>query len=589
MSTNGRWKILVLGLFLQAAPLPAQVAVTVRQVPGASTAEAVVEILSEARGAVAISLTGLGSIKSTRLVTGASETYRYTKSGILQYRAGKGKTEVRDVLPVDVGKVTRMTIVGLGAEPTPTPAAPVPAETAIDYRPQPDNQIQIRHPFGPAFEKLSTAEKIRMVETSPDTGKMPAGDRDKLLGFLLNQRGVEEVGKGSYSEAIASLRRADGYLPELGAIDQNLAFATAMQSNQKRKLGFLDAAETGYGEALKILERAPQPHLESQIHSALASVYVEQAKNLSVTNQTRKKTLYLKALEEDPSHAVALYELGQMAYAEYDLEGALAFFESAQRSAPQQSLIDLIEKVRTEIAEAGDFVTEDRGNFKISFEGREVQEIAREVRKHLADAEREIGRKIGIRPETTIPVVIYNGGQFNQILGLHSWAGGAYDGKIRLPLGDLSEQDLREGEARIRQLVFHEYAHAVLHNRAPGVKIPIWFHEGLAQILAGQNPYNPGTYQQMVNAVQSGMIPPPSEMHEGFSSVSDPGVARLLYLASFSFVHRLIEEEGGWARVRKVVDQLSRGNGMDSSIQNAYRKSLVELEDVWIQDLGRRG
>ena len=257
------------------------------------------------------------------------------------------------------------------------------------------------------------------------------------------------------------------------------------------------------------------------------------------------------------------------------------FYEAAYRYSSEPALATLIEKVKTEFAEAGDFKTQDRGDFKISFQGRETKEVADKTRNLLADAQRDVGRAVGLRPNDTIPVVIYSAGQFQNILGLHSWAGAAYDGKIRLPIADLSGRELKEGENRVRQIVYHEYTHAVLQTHLDRRSVPIWFHEGVAQLAAGETP-PVGDPNWVVRGLSTGMIPTPSEMSGQFSDVRDGQMASALYFASFSFVRFLIEEHGGWSRLRRLIDRLIDGNSMKDAFKSTYRRTLDDVEEDWL-------
>jgi tetratricopeptide (TPR) repeat protein len=563
----------------------AQLEIKIKQDALSPDSDPVLVVSSEALGSVPYSFTGLGAIRSGALVAGSSKTYTYTKTGVVQYKIGRGEAVEKGMVPLKRGTRIEVSLAGLFAEPSvPSPATPS-AAPEFQFQPASDGSMSIRHPYGAAFEQLSADQKIRMVEESPLTAQLASSDKQKLLGFLYNEKGVQAANERRFAEAETALLQSLKLIPSHPAVTTNLAFAIAAQGKDARASGDSRKAQTRLQDSLNILGAAGNAGLASQVRTALASVYVEEAQALSGSNEPSAVSLFKRALDQDPAHPIALFELGKRAYADYDLKTALQYFEAAYHRAPQKELADLIEKVKVELDEAGEFVTEDRGDFKISFEGREVKSIAKTVRDLLSDAQREVGRKLGLRPKGTIPVVIYSGGQFQKILGLHSWAGGAYDGKIRLPISDLTDQDLRVGAARIRELVFHEYTHALLHDRAASARIPIWFHEGVAQLAADQNPTDGGQYRQMTNAVLGGFIPPPSEMTGDFASVPDAGEARILYLASYSFIRFLLEEHGGWSRLRKAVDRLVSGESVGMAIDSAYRESLVDLENEWMDKL----
>jgi hypothetical protein len=145
--------------------------------------------------------------------------------------------------------------------------------------------------------------------------------------------------------------------------------------------------------------------------------------------------------------------------------------------------------------------------------------------------------------------------------------------------------DLEEGKEQLRQLVFHEYTHALLHNRTSPNLIPVWLHEGLAQNAAGQTPGNGAMRGQLLASLQANLIPMPSKLTGEFAGIGDPTLAAQLYLESFLFVNHLLENEGGWSRVRSLVSHLSDGVTLADAFKKAYRKTLEELENRWLEGM----
>lgn len=559
-----------------------KVDVILQQVADDNLSGPTVKVVSQAAGEVRFTCVGRGYLKTSSLVAGASVVLSPPNYGDYQFRLAAGSEHARGRLPLEKGKRTEILITG---EATPLQSPGFPASSGELKNQAPGEPLRIPNPFGPAFEKLSIEEKIRLVEESQESRNLSAQERDQLLGILYNEKGVQDANHKRFEVAEESLRKAYQLLRDENTVRMNLAFAVAGNGNQKRQEGSFSIAEKKLSEALSLAEGSGDESLVTQIHSARAALYVDQALVIPGSEQRRRKDLFEKALNENPDQPAALFHLGQFAYQEYDLETALDYFERAYQHSPQPDLAKLIDKVRIEIEEAGDFVTQDRGIFKISFEGNEVKHVARETRKLLADAEREVGRKFVLRPKNTIPVVIYSAGQFQQILGLHSWAGGAYDGKIRLPIADLSEVDIDQGRDKLRELVFHEFTHALLHNRTAPAHIPVWLHEGLAQNAAGQNPDSPALHSQLIESLNSGRVPMPSGLSGDFTGIADPSLAGQVYLESYLFIKYLLDKQGGWSRFKNLIASIEAGTSIEEAFKKAFRKSLSELEKKWIQEL----
>jgi len=78
-------------------------------------------------------------------------------------------------------------------------------------------------------------------------------------------------------------------------------------------------------------------------------------------------------------------------------------------------------------------------------------------------------------------VILYTDKQFRDITGAPEWAGGGFDGQIRLPVrGAL--QNVQEFD----RLLTHELSHAILRAVAAR-NVPVWLNEGLAMHFAGDD------------------------------------------------------------------------------------------------------
>ena len=73
-------------------------------------------------------------------------------------------------------------------------------------------------------------------------------------------------------------------------------------------------------------------------------------------------------------------------------------------------------------------------NFTVSFEGPEEAALAAEVLEALDRAYWRIGAVLATYPASPINVVLYTSEQFRDITRSPSWAAGAYDGTIRVPM-----------------------------------------------------------------------------------------------------------------------------------------------------------
>jgi peptidase MA superfamily protein len=115
------------------------------------------------------------------------------------------------------------------------------------------------------------------------------------------------------------------------------------------------------------------------------------------------------------------------------------------------------------------------------FEGPVEKQLAARATSVLGTAVWRIGKDIGAYPANSINVILYTDKQFRDITGAPEWAGGGFDGQIRLPVrGAL--QNLPEFD----RVLTHELAHAMLKAVASR-NVPVWLNEGLAMHFEGYN------------------------------------------------------------------------------------------------------
>ena len=89
--------------------------------------------------------------------------------------------------------------------------------------------------------------------------------------------------------------------------------------------------------------------------------------------------------------------------------------------------------------------------------------------------------RLGEYPRDEIKVIFYSRVAFRDITQAPDWSGGAYDGKIRIPVGGLSTVEEATG---LLTILIHEMTHAFLYRMAP-LGLPLWFNEGLATTFQG--------------------------------------------------------------------------------------------------------
>jgi tetratricopeptide (TPR) repeat protein len=251
--------------------------------------------------------------------------------------------------------------------------------------------------------------------------------------------------------------------------------------------------------------------------------------------------------------AFSYYRLDDLARSLSNAEAALAVSEDPELSA-------LVKRLRREKPAQDRFIQEATLHFKVLFDGYEHGSVSTEVLHILEDAYRDIGAQTGHFPEDPVTVILYSERKFHDVTRMPDWSGGAFDGKIRVPLRGVEEVN----RDVLRKVLYHEYAHALVFSITP--RSPVWLNEGLAMYLSGE------TRERV------GQIMPLRTLEGAFPRSQKQSSAA--YSVSYSAVAHLIENYGLYSIV-EFLKGLSRGEDMDTAFGSAFFMSYKDFADGW--------
>jgi len=272
-----------------------------------------------------------------------------------------------------------------------------------------------------------------------------------------------------------------------------------------------------------------------------------------------------RALQLNPTLALARELLGLVLYRTGQLDAAVTAYETLVAAVPgRPDIADRLARWRRE-AELRDRMTMTVGSgFTLSFEGPPDAEIATRAMAALERAAMRIGPVLSVYPLTPIPVVLYSSEEFRDITRAPDWAGGAFDGIIRVPVRDALASD-----AELDRVLAHEFTHALIRSLAPR-GVPTWLDEGLATALEREGASEPGDGAPRT----SGM--PLSELDGSFARF-DADRATVAYATSMRAARRLLDEAGGFA-VANLLRDLGAGLAFQPAFAHRIQRSLAEFE-----------
>ena len=274
-----------------------------------------------------------------------------------------------------------------------------------------------------------------------------------------------------------------------------------------------------------------------------------------------------RALALDPKLTQARALLGQIQYRMGDPGQAIRTYETLLAATPDdRDARATLERWQRE-ADLHDRMQQAVGShFTVSFEGPAEAELAAEALEVLDRAYWRIGQLLGTYPSDPIAVVLYTGEQFRDITRSPSWAAGAYDGIIRVPMRGALDQ--RE---ELDRVLSHEFTHALIRTLAAR-GVPAWLNEGLATALETGNL----AWAEKRASMQAPV--PLRALQSGFGRFTG-AQAQLAYATSALAARRLLDEAGGFA-VANLLRDLGEGVPFETAFLHRIQRSFADFQAI---------
>ena len=250
----------------------------------------------------------------------------------------------------------------------------------------------------------------------------------------------------------------------------------------------------------------------------------------------------LRALAADPRFTPASMLLGELLYRSGDINGAIAAYDDALRYAPaNRQLTSKVETWRREASLHDRFDQQFGTHFTVLFEGPAEAPLAAHAVEILEKAYWRIGAALYGYPPEVITVVLYTREQFRDVTQSPDWAGGAFDGRIRVPV-----QGALQDVAQFERVLTHELTHAFVRSITAG-SAPQWLDEGLAMYFEGSD-----LSTRKARLSEAGRLRLQT-LEDSFGGL-DTKTAGLAYAESAVAVARLFDERGSAAVANLLSD-----------------------------------
>ena len=366
---------------------------------------------------------------------------------------------------------------------------------------------------------------------------------------------------------LEQLRLAFAANPYNLALKKNLASAVMMHGFALLKQSRYEEAAAQFEYAEELFPDDPQAAFLRGNASFLLKQY-----DLARTELEKARNL---AGDAGANVAEILILLGKVFYDTEDIREAVALWELAAQQDPENKMLrDLLTKAKQELTVDAGMGKDQSSRFILSYDAGIKSDAADRVLAVLEDAYNRVGRDFSTYPESRVPVILYAGKDYRVITGSPEWSGGQYDGKIRLPVGGLTQVT-----PPIRGVLFHEYTHVVVRELTKG-NCPVWLNEGLAE-TEGRSEFDP-PLTTLNQAVSGGKLLPLSSLIGSFASLQGTSVD-LAYQQSYSLVKYMVTTYG-WHTMKDLLTALGEGLSFDAATVRAYQdvgRSFPEIVNEW--------
>ena len=273
-----------------------------------------------------------------------------------------------------------------------------------------------------------------------------------------------------------------------------------------------------------------------------------------------------RALQLDARLAPARALLGLVLYRRGDLATAILVYEQLAIDVPDdEQTRSTLDRWRREWDLHVRMRQTVDTHFTVSFEGPAETDLAAKAVELLERAYWRIGDMLAAYPSTWIQVVLYTEEQFRDITRSPSWAAGAYDGIIRIPV-----RGALENPKELERILTHEFVHALVHSLGPR-GVPTWLHEGMAGAFESED-----LSWASERVREAGAIISLESLQTSFARLTGDD-ARLAYATSALIVRRLMEDVGGPALANLLRD-LGEGSEFDAAFERHMHRSWRDLQ-----------
>lgn len=319
------------------------------------------------------------------------------------------------------------------------------------------------------------------------------------------------------------------------------------------------------------------------IKNNLSSVYFnhgydlfqnETTTNYTSYNHADSKQLANQALSYNPKNTNAYILLGDIEYANQNMDAAQYAWQQAARLVPDnEDVQNRLAKITREANAEASMDTKYNMYFLIKVDPALQKLAGFDINETLDTIRTEVSGDLDYKQNFKIPVIVYTVESFkDSIPDAPDWSEGAFDGKLRIIL-----TQYKNNVSLLKSTMVHEYTHAIISQITKN-NIPRWFNEGVAKYM--EYKYGiPPRINYLALAYTTNNLIPWDEMNTAIIS-PNKNEAMLAYQQAFNFVYYLVQRYG-MSKLNMLLKTLGTELDFAAAVNQVYQVPLETIQNNW--------
>jgi len=410
--------------------------------------------------------------------------------------------------------------------------------------------------FAISKQKKVNLNSIKILESkilaNPEDLELRNSFRNMIVEFL-----AESYKNDLFDSLLEICKKAIYYFPADETVKE---LVTGIYFKEAKKL----LKQGDLSPSLEYLESCKRVSSNPEIFEApIIDVLIRKANKFYEAMKFREtKNTLEEVLARDKNNYYALYKLGEILLRENNLRQALDYWKKIPQNKVSYLLREKINLLEKDIEFQNGYKNIKWNDFNF-YTPVSITEISYALRRKVDEVYREIGKDFNYYPDYEISIILYPVEKFNIISDKLYPTAGLYDGRIRLPSGDLD---------RLYHVLKHEYTHLIVNDLTLN-RVPVWFNEGLAEYEAGVASWRKKKLRKKY--LEEGIIDINTLEHI-FLESDDIDRLHIAYIQSYAFIDYIIRRFGFYT-ILKILSDFKNGDKQEEIFRYRLSSSIVEL------------